>query len=64
METTAIEKAIEEHMIEQTKILKQVKEIKRAQTEPDRIIDFQLSLLYFQYDLHNYAISELKKSLS
>jgi len=64
METTAIEKAIEEHTIEQTKIISQVKEIKKAQTEPDRIADFKLSLLYFQYDLHNHAINELKKALS
>ncbi|WP_291275888.1 hypothetical protein [Flavobacterium sp.] len=63
METTAIEKAIEEHTIEQTKIINQVRELKKTKTKPDRITEFKLSLLYFQYDLHNHAINELKKSL-
>lgn len=64
METNTTQKAIEEHGIEQTKIISRVKEIKQTLPQGDHMTEFKLSLLYLEYDLHNYAINELKKSLS
>ena len=63
MNNILIQKAIEEHGVEQTKIITRVKEIRQTLPKGEHMTEFKLSLLYLEYDLHNYAINKLKESI-